>query len=89
MQRRKFIGIAGGAAVALLGTPLAARAQQAGKVYRIGYLALLPGEDQTWAKSVFQRLQELGYRDGGNVMLDYRSAEGRVDRLAELAAELV
>ena len=89
MQRRKFIGIAGGAAVALLGTPLAAWAQQAGKVYRIGYLALLPGEDQTWAKSVFQRLQELGYRDGGNVMLDYRSAEGRVDRLAELAAELV
>jgi putative ABC transport system substrate-binding protein len=89
VQRRKFIGVVGGAAIALVWPPLAAWAQQAGKVYRIGYLALLPGEDQTWAKSVFQRLQELGYRDGGNVILDYRSAEGRVDRLPELAAELV
>src|ERR1700742_1168455 len=41
------------------------------------------------AKSAFQRLQELGYRDGSNVILDYRSAEGRADRLPELAAELV
>lgn len=89
MQRRTFIGVVGGAAVALVRPPPAAWAQQAGKVYRIGYLALLPGEDQTSAKWVFQRLQELGYRDGGTVILDYRSAEGRVDRLPELAAELV
>jgi putative ABC transport system substrate-binding protein len=89
VQRRKFIGVVGGAAVALVLPPLATWAQQAGKVYRLGYLALLPGEDQTWAKSAFQRLQELGYRDGSNVVLDYRSAEGRVERLPELAAELV
>jgi putative ABC transport system substrate-binding protein len=89
VQRRAFIGVVGGVAAALVWPPPAARAQQAGKVYRLGYLALLPGEDKTSAKWVFQRLQELGYRDGSNVILDFRSAEGRVDRLPELAAELV
>jgi len=89
VKRRKFIGFVGGAAAALLLRPFAALAQQAGKTYRIGYLALLPGEDKTWAKALVQRLQELGYREGGNLMLDYRSAEGRVERLPQLAAGLV
>ncbi len=89
VKRRRLIGFVGGAAAALLLRPLAALAQQAGKTYRIGYLALLPGEDKTWAKTLVQRLQELGYREGSNLILDYRSAEGRVERLPQLAAELV
>jgi len=89
VKRRRLIGFVGGAAAALSLRPFAALAQQAGKTYRIGYLALLPGEDKTWAKTLVQRLQELGYREGSNLILDYRSAEGRVERLPQLAAELV
>jgi putative ABC transport system substrate-binding protein len=69
--------------------PLAARAQQAEKSYRVSYLALLPGEDATLAKSFSQRLRELGYGAGKNMTLEYRSAEGRPERLAQLAAELM
>jgi putative ABC transport system substrate-binding protein len=90
MRRREFIGVVGGAALApsLLG-PRAARAQQAERSYRIGYLALLPDEDATLAKPFSQRLRELGYSEGRNLKLEYRSAEGRPERLAELAAELM
>ena len=84
MGRRQFIGLVGGMAA----WPLTARAQQADKSHRIGYLALLPGEDATLLKPFSQRLQELGYRKGQNMMLEYRSAEGRPERLAQLAAEL-
>src|SRR6266404_6134142 len=59
------------------------------KSYRLGYLALLPGEDTTLAKPLLQRLQELGYRKGMNMILEYRSADGRAERLPQLAAELV
>jgi putative ABC transport system substrate-binding protein len=86
MKRRDFIAGVGGAAASW---PLAARAQQPAKLYRIGYLALLPGEDTTLAKPLLQRLQELGYREGRNLILDYRSAEGRPERLPQLATELV
>jgi putative ABC transport system substrate-binding protein len=85
MRRRDFIGILGGA-VAL---PLTARAQQPGRTYRIAYLALLPGEDTTLARPFLQRLQELGYQEGRNITLEYRSADGRPERLSQLAAELV
>jgi putative ABC transport system substrate-binding protein len=51
--------------------------------------ALLPGEDATLAKPLFQRLQELGYSEGKNMTFEYRSAEGRPERLSQLAAELV
>jgi putative tryptophan/tyrosine transport system substrate-binding protein len=84
MRRRDFIAALGGAAA----SPLVARAQ-AKKSYRLGYLALLPSEDTTLAKPLLQRLQELGYRDGVNMILDYRSAGGRAERLPQLAAELV
>ena len=84
MRRREFIAALGGAVV----SPLVARAQ-AMKSYRLGYLALLPGEDTTLAKPLLQRLQELGYRKGTNMILEYRSADGRVERLPQLAAELV
>jgi ABC-type uncharacterized transport system substrate-binding protein len=86
MRRRELITLLGGAAA---GWPLAVRAQQAAKPYRIGYLALLPGEDKVLVKPLLQRLQELGYAEGRSLIFDYRSAEGRAERLPELAAELV
>ena len=86
MKRRRFITLLGGAAA---GVPLAARGQPSDKVHRLGYLALLSGEDATLAKPFSQRLQELGYVEGKNLTLEYRSAEGRPERLAELATELV
>jgi ABC-type uncharacterized transport system substrate-binding protein len=85
MRRRDFICVLSGA-VAL---PLTARAQQQERSYRVAYLALLPGEDTTLAKPFLARLQELGYNEGKNVTLVYRSADGRPERLPELAAELV
>src|SRR3954471_2013529 len=85
MRRRDFIAVLSGA-VAL---PLTAGAQQPGRSYRVAYLALLPGEDMTLAKPFLQRLQELGYTEGKNITLVYRSADGRQERLPEIAAELV
>ena len=85
MGRRDFIGVLGGAVV----LPLTARAQQPGRSYRIAYLALLPGEDKTLATPFLQRLRELGYEEGKNVTLEYRSADGQSERLPQLAAELV
>jgi putative ABC transport system substrate-binding protein len=68
--------------------PLATRAQQKAMPV-IGYLALLPGEDATLMKLLVDRLHELGYREGKNLGVEYRSAEGRPERLPQLAAELV
>jgi putative ABC transport system substrate-binding protein len=85
MRRRDFIFATGAAAL----WPLAARAQQSAKSSRLAYLALLPGENATLAKSLLQRLRELGYREGENLIWDYRSANGHADRLPQLAAELV
>src|SRR4029079_18855743 len=88
MKGREFIGLAGGAAVLQM-QPFAAQAQQSTKQHRIAYLALLSGEDTTYARPFLQRLQELGYREGQNMVWDYRSAEGRTELLAQLASELV
>jgi putative tryptophan/tyrosine transport system substrate-binding protein len=85
MKRREFILAVGGAAA----WPLAVHAQQAEKTYRVGYLALLSGEDATLGKTFSQRLQELGYSAGRNLMVEYRSAEGRPERLAQLATDLL
>ena len=85
MRRRDFIYVLSGA-VAL---PLTAGAQQREKSYRVAYLALLPGEDTTLAKPFLARLQELGYNEGKNITLVYRSADGQPERLPQLAAELV
>jgi putative ABC transport system substrate-binding protein len=82
MKRRHFIAGLGSAAA----WPIAVRAQQP---YRIGYLALMSGEDRTLMKPLLERLRELGYSEGGNLTLTYRSAEGRPERLGQLAAELV
>ena len=76
--------------IGLLAAPLAAGAQQAGKVWRIGYLSLHPGEENSSSmRALRQRLRELGYVEGGNFILDYRSAGGQPARLADLAADLV
>jgi putative ABC transport system substrate-binding protein len=86
MRRREFIMLLGGAAAAW---PLAARGQPAGKVYRISFLALLPGEDASLMKPLMERLRELGYSEGKNMIFEYRSAEGHAERLAQLAGEAV
>jgi putative tryptophan/tyrosine transport system substrate-binding protein len=84
LKRREFITLLGGAAA---GWPRPARAQQAGRVSsRVAYLALVAGLDSAVVK---QRLDELGYAEGKNLIFDLRSAEGRSERLPQLAAELV
>ena len=88
MDRRAFIsGITGG----LLAAPLAAEAQQAGKVYRIGLLGGSPPTDPSgrlW-EGFFQGLRELGYVEGQNVLFEGRWYGEQTDRLPALAAELV
>ena len=72
--------------------PVFAQAQPAtGKVWRIGYLeAVAPGAAASaWREAFLRGLGDLGYRDGTNLVVEWRSAEGRLDRLPELAAELV
>jgi len=85
------IGIALAAAVILLVTPMAIGAQPAGKVARVGYLALgSPASGQGSSLAAFrQRMRELGWTEGGNLAVETRWAEGKRDRLAGLAAELV
>jgi putative ABC transport system substrate-binding protein len=84
MRRRDFIKIVAGSAGAW---PLAARAQQPGKVSRIGYLS--PGRAAPRDEAFRQRLQELGWVEGKNILVEYRFAEGKFDQLRALAEELV
>src|SRR3954470_8262372 len=88
MQRRYFMTLLGGAAATL---PLAARAQQrGGRVYRVGYLA--GGSQQTqlrFMKAFEDGLRSLGYRVGQNIVIEYRFADGEVQRIPALAADLV
>jgi putative ABC transport system substrate-binding protein len=83
IARRDFIASLGSAAAAW---PLAARAQLAAKSYRVTYLVLSDDQD---AMIVKQRLDELGYTEGKNLIFDFRSAEGQLERLPQLAAEFV
>ncbi len=64
-----------------------AAAQQAGKVYRIGYLA--PRSVSARTKAFREGLRKLGYVEGQNLVLEYRSAKGNRERLPKVAAELV
>src|SRR2546426_12176156 len=76
--------------LSLLAAPLAADAQQAGKVPRIGFLgATSPSDRPSHLDAFRQRLRELGWVEGQNIVIDYRYAEGRVDRRPALAAKLV
>ena len=87
MQRREFITLIGGAAA----WPLAARAQQpAGRVYRIGYQSIASREQTLhFVKAFEEGLRSLGYRVGENVVIEYRFADGQLERLPALAADLV
>jgi putative ABC transport system substrate-binding protein len=77
----------GGAAV---GWPLAARAQQPGKLPTIGFVGQnAPAAQRQWTAAFVQRLRELGWIEGRNVAIEYRWAEGRSELFAEIAAELV
>ncbi len=77
-------------AVLLVVTPLSAEAQQAGKVYRVGMLERASMTVNAANLDAFRRgLRELGYVEGKNVAIEYRSVEGRNERYADLATELV
>ena len=84
MNRREFITLLGGAAA---GWPLTARAQQP-KYVRIGALVLTNADAQALGSALREGLRELGYVEGQNFAFEFRSAEGKADRLPQLAAEL-
>ena len=86
MDRRAFIS---GITLGLLAAPLAAEAQRPGSVYRIGYLSSESASPPTGLELFRQGVRELGYVDGRNVLIEARFAEHKLDRLPELAAELV
>ncbi len=92
MRRREFMGLIGGAAAtpAFL-WPFAAQAQQAPKVARIGYLIVGSLESPEARKSLEtfrEGLYELGYIEGQNIVIEYRAADGKVERLPALATGL-
>jgi putative ABC transport system substrate-binding protein len=87
MQRREFITLVGGAAAAW---PLAARGQQAGKIYHIGVLETTPlALNAPNFDALRSGLRDLGYVEGQNLIIVYRSADGRAEKFPELAEELV
>jgi putative tryptophan/tyrosine transport system substrate-binding protein len=86
VDRRTFLSALTGG---LLAAPLAAEAQQAAKVPRIGYLALNPTANPHLHEAFRQGLRDLGYVEGRNVVIEYRDAEGKPERLPALAAELI
>src|SRR5207247_2241908 len=86
-RRREFITFLGGAAA---GWPLAARAQQPGRVWRIGVLETTSMALNAANFEAFrQSLRDLGYIEEQNLIIEYRSAEGRGERFADLAADLL
>jgi ABC-type uncharacterized transport system substrate-binding protein len=87
IERRKFLATLGGAAAVW---PLAARAQQPGKPPTIGFMGSTTSPVAAqWVASFVQRLRELGWLEGRDVAIEYRWAEGRDERAAEIAAEFV
>jgi len=85
VRRREFIWLLGGSAA----WPLAARAQQPAKLPTIGYLGTAAASAWApWTAAFVQRLHELGWIDGRTVAIQYRWADGRAERLAQMAAEL-
>src|SRR5258708_1724535 len=87
MKRREFLTLAGSA---MVGRPLAARAQQPKKTYRIGILETVSASLNVTNLDALRRgLRELGYVESQNYILEYRSADGHGERFPALAGELV
>jgi putative ABC transport system substrate-binding protein len=87
MRRREFITLVGGAAATW---PMAARAQQPGKVARIGFLGSASASGSTGPVEALRAgLRDRGYHEGQNISIEFRWAEGDYNRLPALAAELV
>ena len=76
-------------ALSFLAMPLAAEAQQAAKIARIGFLETNRAASPHTPEAFRQGLRDLGYFEGRNVVIEYRDAEGKIERLPALAAELV
>ncbi len=86
MRRRDFITLFGGAAAAW---PLAALAQQAGKLPTIGFLGADASAFGPWTAAFVAHLRELGWIEGRTIAIEYRWSQGRTERYAEIAAEFV
>jgi putative tryptophan/tyrosine transport system substrate-binding protein len=87
MKRREFISLLGGAAAAW---PLAARAQLAGRIPRVGFMGNSTAALEANLVGPFRDgLHELGYQEGRNILIEYRWAEGRYERFPALIAELI
>jgi putative ABC transport system substrate-binding protein len=87
IRRREFIKLLGGAAAA---RPLRARAQQAGKLPTIGFLGGASASVwSAWVTPFVRRLRELGWIEGQTITIEYRWAEGHIERFADIAAEFV
>src|SRR5215475_2589021 len=85
IRRREFITLLGGAAA----WPLAAHAQQTGKVHRVGILFAGSGEGSVPDQAFRSGLRERGYIEGQNIIVEFRTAAGKYDDLPRLATELV
>jgi putative ABC transport system substrate-binding protein len=86
MRRRKFLTLLGSVAVAW---PLAARAQQTSKLPTVAFVFVSANDHLPWSAAFTERLRELGWIDGRTVVIENRWSEGRPERIAEIAAELV
>jgi putative ABC transport system substrate-binding protein len=87
MRRREFVI---GLAWAVAAWPLTTRAQHGGKIYRIGILEPIPADRNAANLAGLRKgLRDLGYVEGRNLVIEYRSADGRAERFQELASELV
>jgi putative ABC transport system substrate-binding protein len=87
MERRRFVEVIAGG---LLAAPLAAQAQPAGKVPKVGFLWIgSPGIPSPFIESFENGLRDLGWVKGQNVTVEYRYADGKAERFPDLAAELV
>src|SRR5262245_10345254 len=87
MKRREFITLVAGAATAT--APVAAIAQEGRKLYKVGFLSDSPAAYADAIEAFRRGLRELGWIDGQNIAVEYRWAEGRPERMRELAEELV
>jgi len=86
MDRRAFITVVGGS---IFTAPLVAKAQQAAKVWRIGFVSAGAGPIAPAREAFVLRLRELGWIEGQNVVIEWRFAEGNLDRLPALVADLL